>query len=162
MKKELEICVKSLDSFEILKDKLLSMGFVIQEDFYLDDIYFVKKDEKLKDKMDLLFNYILIRKRVGKEIMFMIKKKVNNVTNSIKCPIKDMESGYKFLEELGYRELIRLKDHNVLFTNGKNEIYIQDVENLGVYVEMEQKNLKIDNNNGDTIDEIIDNLNKYN
>ena len=47
-------------------------------------------------------------------------------------------------------------------SNGKNEIYIQDVENLGVYLEMEQKNIHTDNNNGKNIDEMINNLNSYN
>ena len=163
MKKELELCVKSLDSFDSLKDKLLSMGFIIQEDFCLDDIYFVDS-QKLNtiNQEELLSDYILIRNRVGKEIMFVIKKKVNNITNSTKCKINDIESGYKFLLELGYQKLLRLKDHNVLLTNGKNEIYVQDVENLGVYIEMEQKNLKLDNNNGNTLNEMINNLNKYN
>ena len=163
MKKELELCVKSLDSFDSLKDKLLSKGFFIQEDFYLDDIYFIsRKNLSTFNREELLSDYILIRNRVGEKIMFVIKRKVNNVINSTKCTINDIESGYKFLEELGYQKLLRLKAHNVLFTNGKNEIYVQDVENLGAYVEMEQKNLKLDNNNGDTIDEMINNLNKYN
>lgn len=163
MKKELEICVKALDSFDIVKDKLFSLGFIIQEDFYLDDIYFVNREVVVtNDKEKLFSNYILIRNRVGKEVMFMIKKKINGVTSSTKCPIKDIESGYNFLEGLGYKELLRLKDHNVLFTNGKNEIYVQDVDDLGVYIEMEQKNLKLSNNNGDTIEKMIDNLNKYN
>ena len=47
-------------------------------------------------------------------------------------------------------------------SNGKNEIYIQDVEDLGVYLEMEQKNIYSTNDNGKDIDEIINNLSSYN
>ncbi len=43
----------------------------------------------------------------------------------------------------------------------KNEIYIQDVKGLGTYVEMEQKNLLLENNNGDTIEEMKSVLKGY-
>lgn len=163
MNKEKEICVKVLDDFDTIKNKLFDLGFKVQEDFYLEDIYFVKKEESLnKDNIDkLLSDYILLRNRVGKEYLFTIKRKESLSVKSIKCPIKDFALGYKFLEELGYKKILELKDHNVLFTNDKNEIYVQDVDNLGVYIEMEQKNLKLENNNGDTIDEMINNLNSY-
>ena len=46
-------------------------------------------------------------------------------------------------------------------SNGKNEIYIQDVKGLGTYVEMEQKNLLLENNNGNTIEEMKNILKEY-
>lgn len=163
MNKEKEICVRVLDDFETIKNKLFDLGFSVQEDFYLEDIYFVKKGAAINEDNinELLSDYVLLRNRVGKEYLFTIKKKESLSVKSIKCPIKDFDLGYKFLEELGYKKILELKDHNILFTNGKNEIYVQDVDNLGVYVEIEQKNLKLKNNNGDTIDEMINNLNSY-
>ena len=68
---------------------------------------------------------------------------------------------YNFLCSIGYKKAFELKDHNLLLTNGVNEIYIQDVEGLGTYVEMEQKNLLLENTNGDTIDELVDSIKKY-
>ena len=46
-------------------------------------------------------------------------------------------------------------------SNGKNKIYIQDAKGIGTYVEMEQKNLLLENNNGDTIDEMKNVLKEY-
>ena len=53
-------------------------------------------------------------------------------------------------------------DDLVVVTCGKNEIYIQDVKGIGTYVEMEQKNLLLENNNGNTIEEMKSILKEYN
>ena len=66
------------------------------------------------------------------------------------------------MKAMGYKKLFEISDHNILMSNGKNEIYIQDVKGIGTYVEMEQKNLLLANNNGDTIEEMKEVLNKYN
>ena len=49
-----------------------------------------------------------------------------------------------------------------MVTNGINEIYIQDVEGLGTYIEMEQKNLLLEKSNGNTIEELVNTIKKYN
>ena len=170
MKKELEICVRSLIKFDELKVKMMDMGFRIQEDFQLNDIYMVENDREVSISFidDMLSNYVLVRETVGKKTMLVIKNKEINEKGevisqkSIKCPIMNKNDGYNFMLNLGYKKFLELKDHNVLLSNGRNEIYIQDVEGLGVYIEMEQKNLLLDNNNGDTIEEIINNLKQYN
>lgn len=170
MKKELEICVRSLIKFDELKVKMMDMGFRIQEDFQLNDIYMVENDREVSIDFidDMLSNYVLVRETVGKKTMLVIKNKEINEKGeivsqkSIKCPIVNKEDGYNFMLNLGYKKFLELKDHNVLLSNGRNEIYIQDVEGLGVYIEMEQKNLLLDNNNGDTIEELINNLKQYN
>ena len=46
-------------------------------------------------------------------------------------------------------------------SNGKNKIYIQDAKGIGTYVEMEQKNLLLENNNGDTIEKMKNILKEY-
>ena len=66
------------------------------------------------------------------------------------------------MKELGYKKILEIKDYNILLSNGKNEIYVQDVEGLGAYLEMEQKNLLLDNNNGNNIEDMINTLNSYN
>ena len=170
MKKELEICVRSLVGFEELKAKMMDMGFKVQEDFQLNDIYMIENDREISMDVadDILSNYVLVRETVGKRIMLVLKnKKINEngeivSQKSVKCQISNKDEGYNFMLNLGYKKFLELNDHNVLLTNGKNEIYIQDVSGLGVYLEMEQKNLLLDSNNGDTLEEMIDNLKQYN
>lgn len=139
---EKEICLKSNVSFE----KLISLN---------------NKNIIFKDN-------ILVRETVGKKTLLVnkIKKLDNNgvvvAEHSIKCSISDSPSGYNFLCSIGYKKAFELNDHNLLVTNGINEIYIQDVEGLGIYVEMEQKNLLLENTNGNTIDELVNTIKKYN
>ena len=169
MKEELEICVRALEPFEKIINDMLGKGFHIQEDFQLNDIYMISKGEEVSlERMDLLLsNYVLVRETVGKKIMLVLKSKEIDSKgkiikqSSIKCPISNVSSGYKFMMELGYKKLLELNDHNILLSNGKNEIYVQDVEGLGVYIEMEQKNLLLDNNNGNNLEEMINILNSY-
>ena len=130
---EKEICLKSNVSFE----KLISLN---------------NKNIIFKDN-------ILVRETVGKKTLLVnkIKELDNNgvvvAEHSIKCPISDSLSGYNFLCSIGYKKAFELNDHNLLVTNGINEIYIQDVEGLGTYIEMEQKKLLLEINNGNTRDE---------
>ena len=169
MKKELEICVKALVPFKEIINDMLEKGFHVQEEFQLNDIYMVPKDKEisLKEVDKLLSNYVLVRETVGKKIMLTLKNKEINSKgeivkqSSIKCQITNVDDGYKFMKELGYKKMLEIKDHNILLSNGKNEIYVQDVEGLGTYIEMEQKNLLLDNNNGNDIEEMINTLNSY-
>ena len=171
MKNELEICVKCLNTKEEVIDKLQNQGFKIKEDFILKDIYYVKKDKviSLDNSNELLSNYVLIRQTLPKNVVcFKLKEKkfdeLGNILNqsSCSCEVKDKQKAIIFIENLGYKELLKINDHNILMSNGKNEIYIQDVENLGVYLEMEQKNIYSTNDNGKDIKEIINNLSSYN
>ena len=150
---EKEICLKSNVPFEELKSIMFNIGFKVQEDFQMNDIYMINKNIDISlDNKDVIFkDNVLVRETVGKRILLVNKIKElddNGVVigeRSVKCPINDSISGYNFLCSIGYKKAFELKDHNLLLTNGVNEIYIQDVEGLGTYVEMEQKNLLLEN-----------------
>ena len=167
---ELEICVRAKESFNEVYKKMLNLGFHIQEDFILKDIYMVPNDISISlENENLIFsNYILIRETVGKRKVLALKqKKINEkgeIINqkSIKCPIIDIDKTYEFIKALGYKKIFEITDHNILMSNGKNEIYIQDVKGVGTYIEMEQNNLLLKNNNGNNIEEMKNTLNSYN
>lgn len=167
---EKEICLKSNVSFEEIKNIMFDIGFKVQEDFQMNDIYMINEDVDISlDNKDIIFkDNILVRETVGKRTLLVnkIKKLDDNGVvigeRKVKCPIADSLSGYNFLCSIGYKKVFELKDHNLLVTNGVNEIYIQDVEGLGTYIEMEQKNLLLKNTNGDTIEELVNTIKKYN
>lgn len=169
MKEELEICVRSLVPFNELYDDMIKKGFHEQENFVLNDIYLVNDDMEvsLENEKAIFSNYVLIRETVGKRKMLVLKHKEVNENGeiikqeSVKCPITDIYKAYDFMKAIGYKKLFEISDHNILMSNGKNEIYIQDVKGIGTYVEMEQKNLLLENNNGDTIDEMKNVLKEY-
>ncbi len=169
MKEELEICVRSLVTFNELYDDMIKKGFHEQENFILNDIYLVKDDMEvsLENEKAIFSNYVLIRETVGKRKMLVLKHKEVKENGevkqeSIKCPITDIDKAYDFMKVLGYKKIFEISDHNILMSNGKNEIYIQDVKGIGTYVEMEQKNLLLENNNGNTIEEMKSILKEYN
>lgn len=170
MKEELEICVRALVPFDELYKDMIKLGFHVQEDFVLNDIYMINNDMvvSMDNANEIFSNYILIRETVGKRKMLVLKNKQIDSDGtivkqqSVKCPITDVGKAYDFIKVLGYKKLFEISDHNVLMSNGENEIYIQDVKGVGIYVEMEHKNLLLKNNNGDTIDEMKNVLKKYN
>ncbi len=170
MNEELELCVRVKDSFDKIYKQMIDLGFHVQEDFILKDIYMISKDVDicLENESLIFSNYILIRETVGKRKVLTLKEKKMNKKGeivsqkSIKCPIVDIDKTYEFMKALGYKKMFEMTDHNVLLSNGKNEIYLQEVEGVGVYLEMEQKNLLLDNNNGNNIDEMKQVLNGYN
>lgn len=61
--KEKEICLKSNVSFEELKNIMFDIGFRVQEDFQMNDIYMINKNIDISlDNKDIIFkNSILIR-----------------------------------------------------------------------------------------------------
>ena len=121
----------------------------------------------LENEKAIFSNYVLIRETVGKRKLLVLKHKEVKENGevkqaSIKCPITDIDKAYDFTKALGYKKIFEISDHNILMSNGKNEIYIQDVKGIGTYVEMEQKNLLLENNNGNTIEEMKSILKEYN
>lgn len=165
---ELKICLKTNASLDTLRENLLNQGFYVQEEFQLNDIYMVdtKTEISLENSDQIFSNYLLIREKVGQKSSLVFKKKETNKKGEIQrtttnCPIVSCYDAYNLMKELGYKKLLNLNVHNILFSNDVHEIYLQDVEELGVYIKMTQKNIKINHNNGDTIEEMINNLKKY-
>ena len=60
MKEELEICVRSLVTFNELYDDMIKKGFHEQENFILNDIYLVKDDMEvsLENEKAIFSNYV--------------------------------------------------------------------------------------------------------
>lgn len=166
---ELKICLKTNANLDTLRENLLNQGFYVQEDFQLNDIYMVdaKTEISLENMNQIFSNYLLIREKVGQKSSLVFKRKETNNKGEIlrrtstNCPIVSCYDAYNLMKELGYKKLLNLNVHNILFSNDIHEIYLQDVEGLGVYIKMMQKNIKINHDNGDTIEEMINNLKKY-
>ncbi len=169
MTSDIRICSKTNASLDEIRERLLNLNFFVQEEFQLVDIYMIDKKEEisLENFENIFSNYLLIREFVGKKSSLMLKRKETNEKGetlrhtSTNCPIVSCNDAYSLLTALGYEKLLTLNVHNIVFSNGKNEICVQDVENLGVYIKMRQNNQKINHNNGDTVEEMINTLMEY-
>ena len=169
MQNEIFVCQRALSNLEEFKEILLNQGFMIQDEYQIDDIYMIEKEEKisLENIEEQFSDYIIIREFVGKKSTLILNQKEYDEKGDFigviktNCPIVSCNDAYNLMQNLGYKKLLNLNIHNILFSNGKNEVILQDVEGLGLYVEMKQNNLKINHNNGDTLEDMINNLNKY-
>ena len=121
---------------KILKNK----GFQLIDKFELEDIYYIKKNIDIMKSIprEVLKSYILIRKIKQYEsdkfinyqnIINITYKKKNIAKNGdiinqekIDCEIKDIEQGEKLLKAIGYKEIMTIKEKDIVY--GKEEFNI--------------------------------------
>lgn len=153
MSNEITVRIKcSLDEmYNILKNK----GFNIVDKYNLEDIYYIKKDCKVKEQLigKLLERYILIRKItqfVPSEFkdsynidLLVLKNKDIALDGTIKnqqkkeCEIQSIEQGKEFIEALGYKQLIVIREKTLVYGRGELKLAIKDIENGENLIEIE-------------------------
>ena len=157
----IEITVKVNESKKTAKAKLIKNGFKQTSDEYGHDIYMTKELNSInKDNLfDLLNNSIILRHHYGKyreERKWIISKnkkyKNNNVTSEeiISVLIDDIEKMKAILEKDGYQELIEKKQYFNDFTKDDIVFTLEEVEDIGLLIEYENKN-DFSNYNSDEI-----------
>lgn len=167
-----EITVKlntSIQDFcKILEDK----EFIRFKNYILNDTYFVPNDLEI-EKMtcrEILKKAVLIRiitdsNTKEKIIKFTIKDKQIATEgqilsqSKIDCEILNAEDGRKFLEKLGYYEILHIKENNIVYKKDSLEIAIKDIENGDNLLEIETIE---DDSELDTVDKIIKKLDSLN
>lgn len=153
MSNEITVRIKcSLDEmYNILKNK----GFNIVDKYNLEDIYYIKKDCNVKKQLisKLLERYILIRKItqfVPSEFkdsyninLLVLKNKDIALDGTIKnqqkkeCEIQSIEQGKEFIEALGYKQLIVIREKTLVYGKGELKLAIKDIENGENLIEIE-------------------------
>lgn len=153
MSNEITVKIKcSLDEmYNILKNK----GFNIVDKYNLEDIYYIKKDCNVKEQLisKLLERYILIRKItqfVPSEFkdsyninLLVLKNKDIALDGTIKnqqkkeCEIQSIEQGKEFIEALGYKQLIVIREKTLVYGKGELKLAIKDIENGENLIEIE-------------------------
>jgi predicted adenylyl cyclase CyaB len=117
--------------------------------------------------LDILKRCVLIRDidNKVKKMTYKYKKYSDNggilEQGKVECNIDCIDDAKSFLEGIGYQELFKIYDKITVYSNGINDFAVQQVEEQGIYIEMEQESEHISNNNGNTIEEMIANINKY-
>ena len=149
---------------KILEDK----KFSIFKKYILDDTYFVPNSLELEGMTcrEILKKAILIRvitdsNTKEKVIKFTIKDKQITAEgqilsqSKIDCEILNAEDGRKFLEKLGYYEILHIKENDIVYKKDNLEIAIKDIENGDNLLEIETTEGDFEL---DTIDKIIKKL----
>ena len=147
--KDVEITCEVFDGIENIKSALLEKRFNFIESFTLDDIYMYNKDNKdffIKDGK--ISDTLIIRNVDDEDKKIVCKKRNYNAegmeisTSKTVLKVKDIEASEKFLNVLGYERYLRMIDTNYMYENDKYTVYIQDIKDLGVFLEVEAKNIE--------------------
>lgn len=167
---ENEITVEVNTDIETLNKILKENRFTIKEEYDLIDIYMVKDDNENDTNLEILKKCILIRNIITEEenikrITYKYKE-YNDKEEIIKqgkinCGIDSIENALSLFKVIGYKELIKINDHLIVYANENTEFVVQLVNDKHIYIEMEEECQHIDRiyNN---IEEMINDFNKYN
>ena len=159
VKEEKEITIKVTCSNDELIKHLTNKGFNEGRKFTLDDYYLIPKDvyiDKLTTR-EILAKAVIIRYIVddGKIIQKITFKKKNiNEKGKIlsqkttNCDILDFRAGINLFSELGYYEIMNIKESDVIYYKDNIELALKFIENSNTLIEIET------NGNFDTIDKL--------
>ncbi len=170
-----EITVKISCSLQEMYNILESKGFSIIDKYNLEDIYYINKDIDIKKQSirEILKKYILIRKVTqfipddfikSYTVLELTLKSKNIASDGIiisqdkkDCQIQDIKQGKEFIEALGYKNLMTIKERAIVYGKGKLKLAIKDIENSKKLIEIET----IDNDpEFDTTEKLKEKLNE--
>ena len=170
-----EITVKISCSLQEMYNILESKGFSIIDKYNLEDIYYINKDNDIKKQSirEILKKYILIRKVTqfipddfikSYTVLELTLKSKNIASDGIiisqdkkDCQIQDIKQGKEFIEALGYKNLMTIKERAIVYGKEKLKLAIKDIENSKKLIEIET----IDNDpEFDTTEKLKEKLNE--
>ena len=170
MKFENEITVEIDVTLKELKDILKNKGFEVKEEYDLNDVYMINKNDKKDNNcLELLKKCVLIRnvieKNNNKKILTYKYKEYNKNNDIIKqgkidCYIDSIENAILLFEALNFEKLICINDHMLVYSNDVDEFAVQVVNNKHIYIEIEEKVNYIEKTYK-SIDEMIEVIMKY-
>lgn len=147
-----EICVQAYTALEELQRKLENAGYEFVENYNNSDTYFStlsKRDIKKLDYKALLDSSLIVRHIEGDncDIKNLVYKKKTldengNVIKEIKTKLKidDIDKAKQMFSSLGLTCWCDYVNQNYEYKKGEISIVVQYVEDLGVFVEIEEFN----------------------
>ena len=167
---ETEITVELLDTFENTLTKLINQGFEIKEKVLMTDYYFSKlslNNLQALEYAELIKNSFLVR-NVSTETeeinQIIFKKKVLDSSNNviaeekIKTDISDLNSTIKLFKEAGLTNYTTLTQQMTVVGKDKIVFVIQEVENLGTFIEYEEDDSMSELTEQEKIDTMLNTL----
>lgn len=148
IKEENEITVRVICSDEELKRILKEKGFKQGKNFSLDDYYLIPKNleiEKLTTR-EILTKAVIVRDYINEgkrtQLLLFKKKDINETGDIISqksfgCNICDCKEAIKFFEEIGYYEIMNIKENSIVYSKGNLEIAVKFIENSNTLIEIE-------------------------
>jgi len=156
-----EITVKVTSSKKELISILESKNFTSGRTFSLNDYYFIPNNLDINNTStrEILAKAIIVRdifenNEYIKKITYKIKNfdDNGNILNqkSINCNITNIEEAKDLLTAIGYKEIMNIKENNVVYSKNKLELAVKEVINGDILIEVETE----PNTEFDTIDKL--------
>lgn len=146
---ETEITVQVFEDLMTTCNKLENLGFEKTRKFVIKDWYFSKYSDKELNNLGYgkaISSSVLVREIVGKnnEKVLCYKAKIidddGNVVSEekIATEIEDVDKTILLLNLAGLNMWEEVKNKTIIYKKDNIEFALQDVENLGVFIEMEE------------------------
>ena len=149
--KETEITVEVLDSFLSTKNTLEQQGFSCIETFTMTDKYYsLLKQEKIKNLsfQNIIKNSFLIRHITSNNCStynaLIYKNKIFNdlgqviEEEKVQTTVENTEKVCDILRLAGFHSYITIQSTNLVYKKDNVEFVVQDVNNLGLFIELEE------------------------
>ncbi|MCR5147294.1 MAG: hypothetical protein K6B70_08180 [Clostridia bacterium] len=162
-----EITLRVIATKEELFESLRSKGFKSGRTFSLDDYYFVPKDLDILNTStrDIISKAIIIRDIINDGIrrkLLTYKNKEFDINGDIlnqesyNCEILSIESAKRFIESIGYRQVLNIKENDIVFSKDTLELAIKDIVGGELLIEVETE----PNTEFDTIEKLKETIKK--
>ena len=154
-----EITIKITCTNNELIKLLTSNGFTEGRKFTLDDYYLIPKDLDIEHlttreilSKAIIVRYIVNNNKITQKLTFK-KKNINEngeIINqkAINCDILDIKDGINLFNEIGYYEIMNIKENDVIYYKDKIKLALKFIENNNTLIEIET------DDNFDTVDKL--------
>lgn len=148
IKEKNEITIKVTCSNDELIRHLTNKGFSEGRKFTLDDYYLIPKDLDIKNTTTreilskaIIIRYIVDDGKIKQKITFK-KKNINENGEIINqkaynCEILDFKSAIDLFNELGYYEIMSIKESDIIYFKNNIELAVKFIENSDTLIEFE-------------------------
>jgi adenylate cyclase class 2 len=156
---EVEIKIK-IDNKDEIAEKLENLGFVFVRKKFQEDIYFNGIDRDFKETDEAL----RIRDEDGNFFVTYKGPKIDKISKTreeIEVKIEDKEKMRQIFKKLGFKEVPPIRKVREIYKKGDIEASIDDVEGLGLFLELEKSTSNI-NEKDKILDELMDILKALN
>lgn len=169
LKENNEITVKIKGSLNEFYKIIEGKDFKIAHEFSMNDAYFIPETLNLNEMStrEILSKAILVREIKGKtsgKIIKIITFKIKNFDDNgnilsqeaVNCDIIDIEDAKNLLKAIGYREVMCIKEDDIVYEKDGLQLAIKDIKNGDKLIEIETE----ENDELNTIDKLIQKINK--
>ena len=166
-----EITLKIKNNVKDFEDILKHKKFNVIDEFTLDDTYLIPKKLEIENisAREILANAVIIRnindktyKRNIKLVIFKSKEINDNgdiiSQKSTNCEITDIKAAKELFYEIGYKEIMQIKENDKVYEKEEFQIAVKDIINSDSLIEIETS----EKEELDTIEKIKEKLNKLN